>query len=252
MPKRMLTLAAMAIALAACPATANAMHISEGILPGNWAALWFLAAAPFLAWGLYVIRRRAAADPKYLPTVAMVGAAIFVISCMPIPVPFAGTCSHPCGVALGVILIGPAATIVVATIALVIQAMFLAHGGLTTLGGNIVSMGVVGSLSAWAVYRLLLTVRAPMAVAAFAAGLIGDWATYATTAAELSAGLCDPGGFVGLFALIALAFVPTQVPLGLLEGMLTAGACRFVAARRPELLDGVAPQAAPAVAKEDA
>ena len=47
---------------------------------------------------------------------------------------------------LGGLLIGPGPTVVVASIALVFQALFLSHGGLTTLGANIVSMGVVGAL----------------------------------------------------------------------------------------------------------
>ncbi len=34
-----------------------AMHISEGILPWNWAALWFAVAAPFVALGLRKLSR---------------------------------------------------------------------------------------------------------------------------------------------------------------------------------------------------
>jgi cobalt/nickel transport system permease protein len=225
--------------LALWPSPAQAMHIAGGMLGPAWAATWLIVAAPFWAWGLYTVKRRSRADSKYLPTVALVGSAIFVISCMPIPLPW-GTCSHPCGVALGVILIGPAATIIVATIALLLQAAFLAHGGFDTLGANVVSMGIVGTLSAWAVYRGLLSLRAPVLVAVFTAALISDWATYAATAAELSAALCHAGSFGSMFLTILCVFIPTQVPLGVLEGVLTAGAHRFVAARRPDLLGSIA------------
>lgn len=30
---------------------AYAMHISEGILPWNWAAVWFVVAMPFVGYG---------------------------------------------------------------------------------------------------------------------------------------------------------------------------------------------------------
>ena len=40
------------------PAPAFAMHISEGILPISWAALWYAVAVPFVAWGLRDLRRR--------------------------------------------------------------------------------------------------------------------------------------------------------------------------------------------------
>jgi cobalt/nickel transport system permease protein len=39
-----------------------------------------------------------------------------------------------------------------------------------------------------------------------------------------------------MFGTILLAFVPTQLPLGILEGFITAGAVAFVRSRRPEFL----------------
>ena len=214
-----------------------AMHISEGILPIDWASLWFLVAAPFVFLGLRAIERRRRENPQAVTLVAMVGAAIFVISCMPIPVPFAGTCSHPCGTGLGALLIGPGPTVVVASIALLFQALFLAHGGLTTLGGNIVSMGVVGVFSAYGLFHVLRRMRVPIFASALAAGIISDWATYATTSFELSSALHGDGSFCRMFALILVAFVPTQLPLGIAEGVVTALAYRFVLERRPDLLE---------------
>ena len=224
------------IVVALWPSPAQAMHLSEGILPANWAGLWFLAAAPFVLWGLGTVRRRRTEDPRYMVLVAMVGAAIFVISCMPVPIPWLGSCSHPCGTGLGALLIGPGPTVVVASIALLFQAMFLAHGGLTTLGANIVSMGVVGAYTAYCVFHLLRGAKCPWLVAAFMAGAISDWATYAMTSLELASALHDGGSMTAMFATVMLAFVPTQLPLGIAEGLLTAVAYRFVWARRPELL----------------
>ena len=236
--KIFIAMASLAV-LTAFPSSAWAMHITEGILPAPWAALWMAVAAPFVIWGILVIRRRQAADPRYTALVALVGAAIFVISCMPIPVPVVGSCSHPCGTGLGALLIGVGPTVVVATISLVFQAALLAHGGFTTLGANIVSMGVVGALAGLGAYRLLRAFRAPIVVAAFAAGLISDWATYATTSFELASALCRDGSLVAMFVTFAVAFSWTQIPLGILEGMVSALAYRFVLLRRPDLLAGI-------------
>jgi len=123
---------------------AHAMHISEGLLPLRWAALWSLIAAPFIAYGLYRLRKVSAVDLSFKPLVGLMAAVVFIISCMPIPVPTAGSCSHPCGTAISSILVGPVISILVAAVALLIQALFLAHGGLTTWGANIFSMGVIG------------------------------------------------------------------------------------------------------------
>ncbi len=232
-----------AILICGMPQTAHAMHITEGILPAPWAGLWYLVAIPFVAWGLRELRLRSSSTPFFKPMVGLVGAAVFVISCMPIPVPVVGTCSHPAGTGLAAILIGPALTAVVASIALLLQALFLAHGGLTTLGANIVSMGIVGGLIGYAVFHAARRARLPLWAAAFLAGLLADWATYATTAFELASALHGNGSLGGMFGAIALAFLPTQVPVGILEGVLTAGVYRFVQSRRPSLLEclGVLP-----------
>jgi len=218
------------------PESAFAMHISEGILPISWALLWYAAALPFVMWGLRDLRRRSEEAPWFKPLVGLVGAAVFLISCMPIPVPSAGTCSHPCGTGIAAILIGPGLTTVVASIALTLQALFLAHGGLTTLGANIVSMGVAGAWVGWGVFTVARRLGLPWIAAAFLAGMLSDWATYATTSLELAAALHGDGPFTTMFSLILLAFVPTQLPLGILEGFLCAGVLKFVRSRRPELL----------------
>jgi cobalt/nickel transport system permease protein len=218
------------------PESAFAMHISEGLLPASWAILWYAAAIPFVAWGLRDLRRRSEEAPWFKPLVGLVGAAVFLISCMPIPVPSAGTCSHPCGTGIAAILIGPGLTVVVASIALTLQALFLAHGGLTTLGANIVSMGVAGAYVGYGTWLITRRLGLPWVAAAFLAGLLSDWATYAITSLELAAALHGDGPFTTMFSLILLAFVPTQLPLGILEGFLCAGVLKFVRSRRPELL----------------
>jgi cobalt/nickel transport system permease protein len=213
------------------------MHISEGVLPLKWAGLWYGAAAPFVGAGLKKLKDGPRRMPGLTikPLLGMMGAAVFVISCMPIPVPFVGTCSHPAGTAMAAILIGPVYSILVAAVALLLQAIFLAHGGLSTLGANVFSMGVMGSLAGYMTFRGLTWLRVPLVVAAFFAGVLGDWATYATTSFELAAGLAGPGGFFRLFYIVLAAFVPTQLPLGILEGFITAGAVKFLYGRRPEL-----------------
>ena len=223
-------------ALILWPTQAHAMHISEGILPPQWCGLWFLASAPFVIWGLIVIRARRARQSSYLPMLALVGSAVFLVSCMPIPVPVAGSCSHPCGTGLAALLVGPAPTVVITTIALLFQALFLAHGGLSTLGANIFSMGVMGALTGWASFRIVRKLTGSVFAGAFAAGLLSDWATYAGTSFSLAAALHGDGSMWVMFQAIAIAFVPTQLPLGVLEGILTVAAYSFVFRRRPELL----------------
>jgi cobalt/nickel transport system permease protein len=216
--------------------SANAMHIAEGILPFNWAAFWSAVAFPFVAWGLYSLKKRAGEDLSFKPLVGLMAAVVFIISCMPIPVPFAGTCSHPCGTGISGILVGPAVSVLITAVALLIQALFLAHGGLSTWGADIVSMGVMGSFAGYFVFRALRSMNFNLAVSGFMAGLIADWATYLATSVELAAGIRGTSEFAPLFWKIVIAFIPTQLPLGILEGAMTAGMVVLLCKKRPDLL----------------
>ena len=226
----------LTIILLSIAVPAHAMHIAEGLLPLPWAAAWFAVAAPFVILGVKRLTEISRDDLSMKPLVGLLAAVVFIISCMPIPVPTAGTCSHPCGTAITAILLGPLVSVVVAAVALLIQALFLAHGGLSTLGADIVSMGVVGSFAGWLVFRGMRGIGASLAVAAFMAGLITDWATYLATTLELAAGIRGTAPFWPLAGKIALAFIPTQLPLGILEGSMTAGMVVLLSRKRPDLL----------------
>ncbi|MDP2156133.1 MAG: energy-coupling factor ABC transporter permease [Nitrospirota bacterium] len=212
------------------------MHISEGILPFNWAALWFVVAAPFVAVGLRRLKKLSAVDLSFKPLVGLMAAVVFIISCMPVPVPTAGTCSHPCGTGMSGILLGPTISVLLTAVALLIQALFLAHGGLSTWGADIVSMGVMGSFAGYLTFKVLRSIRVNIAVAAFMAGLFADWATYLTTSVELASGIRGEDAFMPLFWKIFIAFIPTQLPLGILEGAITAGMVTLLYKKRPDLL----------------
>ncbi len=223
------------------PTPAYAMHIAEGILPANWAAIWYIPAAGFVGIGIYVIKKKTKVVRGLMPLLGLTGAAIFLISVFPIPVPITGTTSHPVGTPLGAILVGPFISTVLGAIALLIQALFLAHGGISTWGATIVSMALVGSFVGFGAFALFKKFNAPIAVAAFTAGILGDWATYAVTSFELASALHGTGSLWGMFGVIALAFAPTQLPLGILEGFFTAAVVMVVHQRRPELLAHVIP-----------
>ena len=215
---------------------AHAMHISEGILPLNWAALWFAVAIPFVWYGMKRLGELSRVDLSYKPLVGLMAAIVFVISLMPIPVPTAGTCSHPGGTAIPAILLGPSITVLIAGVALLIQALFFAHGGLTTWGADVVSMGVMGAFTGIAVFKLMRKFNISLVLSAFFAGLISDWAIYFTTSVELAAGIRGDEPFWPLSIKILIAFIPTQLPLGIVEGAITAGMVKLLFKRRADLL----------------
>lgn len=215
-------------------ATQRAMHIAEGFLPPHWAAIWFLLAAPVVAYGTYKTAKFARDSPERLAMLAMAGAFMFVFSALKLP-SVTGSTSHPTGTGIAVVLFGPAITAVLSTVVLVYQALLLAHGGLTTLGANVFSMGIVGPLLGWVVYRVVLT-RAGPATGTFAATLVANVATYLTTSVQLGAAFPAGEGVAGALAAsgkFAAIFAISQLPLGVVEGLIAAAMVKHLVAVKP-------------------
>ena len=75
----------------------------------------------------------------------MTAAFVFAAQMLNFPVA-GGTSGHFLGAALATILLGPWLACLVMAVVLVVQAFVFADGGITALGANIVSMGVLGAL----------------------------------------------------------------------------------------------------------
>jgi len=210
------------------------MHIMEGFLPWEWCLLWYLVAIPVVAYGVIRIKKITDENPESKPLLAVSGAFMFILSSLKLP-SVTGSCSHPTGNGLGAVLFGPAVTSVLAAIVLVFQALLLAHGGLTTLGANIFSMGIVGPVAAWLVYKGIKKIGWGSSVGIFFAALLGDWLTYVTTATQLSLAFPIPT-FGEAFVKFMVIFAYTQVPLAIAEGLLTVVIFEYIMKLRPDIL----------------
>lgn len=204
------------------------MHIMEGFLPGPWWQIWFALSIPVVVYGIYKLNRLVKENREMLPLLAVAGAFIFVLSALKLP-SVTGSCSHPTGTGLAAILFGPAITAVLGTIVLLYQSLFLAHGGLTTLGANVFSMGIVGPVVAYTIYKVGMKLNLNFYLVVFLAATLGDWATYVVTSVELALAFpADPGGVMGSFKAFATIFALTQVPLAIIEGAITALIFKYI------------------------
>jgi len=203
------------------PNNAYGMHIMEGFLPFNWAAFWWLAMIPFVIAGVRSIKKTVTLHPSLKMLLGMAGAFAFVLSALKIP-SVTGSSSHPTGVGLGTILFGPSAMTVLGMIVLIFQALLLAHGGITTLGANTFSMGIVGPFVSYGIYKGCQKLGAPLWLSVFLSATIGDLMTYITTSLQL--GLAFPaasGGVIASTLKFMGIFAFTQLPLAISEGILT-------------------------------
>ncbi|MDD6684559.1 MAG: energy-coupling factor ABC transporter permease [Lachnospiraceae bacterium] len=212
-------LAAVCMSMAVIP-TADAMHIMEGYLPPAYCVLWGVICVPFLAAGFMKIKNTVNTNRRALTLLAVSGAFVFIVSSLKIP-SVTGSCSHMTGTGLSAILFGVSTTSVLGIIVLIFQAILLAHGGLTTLGANCFSMAIAGPLVSWLIYKGLGKTKLNRKVTIFLAATVGDLFTYCVTAFEMAlAHHSDSGIGVALVKFLAV-FAPTQVPLAIIEGILT-------------------------------
>ncbi|MEO1816560.1 MAG: energy-coupling factor ABC transporter permease [Acetobacterium sp.] len=219
--KRFIAVAAAIALVFGFTPVASAMHIMEGYLPVGFSVAWGVICIPFLIAGYMSIKKTLKENPKTITLLAMAGAYVFVLSSLKIP-SVTGSCSHMTGTGLGAILFGPAAVSILGVIVLLFQAILLAHGGLTTLGANTFSMAIAGPFVTYGIFILCKKIKINRHVGVFMAAAIGDLFTYCITAFQLALAYPSESGGVGASVIKFLAvFAPTQLPLAIIEGILT-------------------------------
>jgi cobalt/nickel transport system permease protein len=212
----------------------------EGFLPTPWWQAWFAVSIPVIMYGMYKMNRLVNEKREILPLLAVAGAFIFVLSSLKLP-SVTGSSSHPTGTGIAAIIFGPAITAVLSTIVLIYQALFLAHGGLTTLGANVFSMGIMGPVVSYIIYKAGMKAKINFYLIVFLATAFGDWATYIVTSTQLA--LAYPAGNVLTFGAIlssfskfAAIFALTQVPLAIVEGAVSALLFKYVIEVKSDIL----------------
>jgi cobalt/nickel transport system permease protein len=149
------------------------MHIPDGYLSPSTCAVLYGAAIPF--WYGAFARVKRLLNTRLVPLLAVASAFSFVIMMLNIPLP-GGTTGHAVGVGAATVVLGPWASMLSLSVALLIQAVFFGDGGITTLGANCFNMAIVGSLVAYLVYRLVAGRTSPTSSRRVIAGALAGYA----------------------------------------------------------------------------
>ena len=209
------------------------MHIMEGFLDPIWCVVWFILAIPFVVLGAKKIIELMREHPEHKMTIALSGAFIFLLSSLKLP-SVTGSSSHPTGTGFSAVLYGVSVTSFLSTIVLIFQALLLAHGGLTTLGANIFSMGVVGPFVGALIWVLLRKAKASIPVSMFFAALFADLITYVVTSIQMT---LNHGQSIDAFVSFMTNYAATQLPLALMESILFFMFATYLVRNKPEIFD---------------
>ncbi len=196
------------------------MHISEGVLPPVTLVTGYAASAIGIGIGL-----RRLTDEKLVRT-ALLSSAFFVASFIHIPI-------GPANVHLvlnGFIgLLAGWTCFIAIGIALLLQALLFQFGGITTLGVNMFIIALP-ALFSFLIFSPLLD-RKPFPV--FLTGFLSGFSSVFLSAILLSFSLATAGS--AFFTASTLIFA-SNVPLMIIDGLVTALALQFISNVKPELL----------------
>lgn len=211
------------------------MHMADALIsPAVGGSLW---AGAVVLLGACCRHLRRTMDDRRIPLMGVLGAFVFAAQMVNFAIPGTGSSGHLGGGLLLTLLVGPAAAFVTIASVLTVQALFFLDGGLLALGCNIINLGLFPCFVA---YPLVFR---PLAGPRPAGGRLW-WATVVTAIVglELGAlGVVAETCLSGLSDLPLAAFLglmlPIHLPIGIVEGAVTAGVVTFVRRARPDLPD---------------
>ncbi|AKB23939.1 Substrate-specific component NikM of nickel ECF transporter [Methanosarcina sp. MTP4] len=205
------------------------MHIPDSFIPLSQAIVYWIIALPFIIMSMKWAKNEL--DEMKVPILAALAAGIFAIQAMNIPVGM-GTSGHMVGATLvAIVFASPWAGVLVLTLVLLVQGFAFADGGITTMGANILNMGVISGFVGYYTY-VMLRKNMNVNIAAFGGAWVGLFISAIACAVQM--------WLAGTFPLVPglMAMGTYHLIIGFIgEGLITAVAISAIAKSRPDLLE---------------
>jgi len=205
------------------------MHIPDAFIPIWQGAIYWIIALVFITLALKWAKDEM--NEEKLPLIAVLAAGIFALQSFNLPVSM-GTSGHLVGGALAAIILGsPFAAVFILALVLIVQGVLFGDGGLTTMGANIINMGVIGGFVGFYSFKGLMRMTKNMPVAGFAAA----WLACVIPALAASVEMYLAGTFPLVEGMIAMGIY--HAAIGVIEGFVTVAAIYLISSARPDLID---------------
>ncbi len=211
------------------------MHMADALLsPAVGGIMWATTGATIIYCSKKI---KHSLDDRKIPLMGVMGAFIFATQMINFAIPATGSSGHLGGGLLLAILLGPAAAFLTLASVLTVQALFFADGGLLALGCNIFNLGFAPCFIAYPLIYQKITRRRLTAgrllLGAMSAALIGLQLGSLGVVIQTSV-----SGMLSLsFSSFLLLMQAIHLPIGIIEGLITAGVVSFIWRARPEILD---------------
>jgi cobalt/nickel transport system permease protein len=213
------------------------MHIPDGYLSPSTCLT--LGVVMFPIWYKASARLKKDLDVKQVPLLSMGAVFCFLIMMFNVPIPN-GTTAHAIGATLVAIIFGPWAAVIAMSVALAIQAIVFADGGILAFGANAFNMAFIAPFVGYYVYKFISKNAPQGSTRQLAAGAIASYVGINCAAffAAIEFGI-QPLLFTavdgtplycpyGLDVAIPAMMVAHLTVAGFIEGIVTAAALKFM------------------------
>ena len=210
------------------------MHLPDGFI-----SVPVAVSTGILSGGVLWVALKKSSSSKVSRHAVVLGlttAFIFAAQMINFPV-LGGTSGHLLGGGLAGALLGcPWSAILSITTVLIIQAVLFADGGITALGANILTMGIVSVLMAWVLSRTLLALfggRKKYLPIAYGIG-----AAISVLGTSLVCGILLSLSGISKAGIVIPSMAGVHIFIGIGEGIITGTILAYLVKVRPDLLPG--------------
>jgi cobalt/nickel transport system permease protein len=205
------------------------MHIPDAFMPIWQGAIYWIIALVFIMLALRWAKNELTEEK--IPVVAVLAAAVFALMSFNLPVSM-GTSGHLVGGALVAIVLGsPFAAVFILTLVLIVQGVLFGDGGITTMGANIINMGVIGGFVGFYSFHGLMKVTKNISLSAGPAA----WLACVIPALACAVEMYFAGTFPLKEGLVAMGLYHALI--GIIEAVITVLVIQLILNVRPDLID---------------
>jgi len=200
------------------------LHIPDGFLSPTVTTATLAVSGMALAANVKALNRDIKAEQ--IPLMGVLASFVFLVQLFSFPI-LGGTSIHLTGALLISIILGPRAGFIIMSASLIVLALLFQHGGILSLGANILNMGIVGCFIGWGIYHLIPGQSISIVMASIFASVLAAF----LAAVELASS--DMFVFsTGLKSMLIIYSIT-----GLIEGVITVSIIGFIKRIKPEIME---------------
>ncbi|WP_363928263.1 energy-coupling factor ABC transporter permease [uncultured Methanobrevibacter sp.] len=201
------------------------MHLPDGIISIEQAAFYWIITLVIISIFFYKFSKDENKQ-KRIVSIALFSVFTMVVTSVSVPSPL-GVPIHFFLIPMVAILLGPLSSTIVSFVTLIMQALVLNMGGITSLGANFIVMGFILSIATYGFYKVFMYVNEKVAI--FASTIIGImFATFGQIAILVISGAMN-------FDLLLATLLPFYLFISIIEGFANIVIITAIERIKPEI-----------------